>query len=316
MIDDILAILLLVGLAVLFILLAARAVRNRRWYVRWPGLILSGLLGLLFLILAGGGTRGLILMEARHANPAGVITGATAPEALARGQEIANGCGCHGEQGQPLVSGSRGNLIEGGPPLGTLYAPNLTPGGELARWSDGEIARAVREGIGKDGRALFGMPSVVFHNLSDADTAALVGYLRSLPPTENPQPERNMNALADAIVGFGLFPVSNQPPITQPVVAPPRAVTAEYGKYVASVNTCSDCHGTKLDGVPSNPFAPRAPSLIAIGKAWTPEQFVALFRQGVLPGGAPAPESMPWKELAPALSDVDLRALHAYLGSL
>jgi mono/diheme cytochrome c family protein len=315
-IDDILAILLLVGLAVLFIWLAGRALRNRRWFVRWPGLILSGLLGLIFLLFAGGATRGLILMETRHANPPSAIAAATAPEALARGEEIANGCGCHSPEGQPLVSGSRGNLIEGGPPMGTLYATNLTPGGPLAAWSDGEIARAVREGIGKDGRALFAMPSVAFHNLSDADTAALIGYLRSLPPTENPQPERNMNALADAVVGFGLFPVSNQPPITQAVVAPPRAATVEYGKYVASVNTCSDCHGARLDGVPSNPFAPVGPSLIAIGKAWTPEQFVALFRQGVLPGGAPAPESMPWKELAPALSDVDLQALHAYLGSL
>lgn len=316
MVDDILEILLLLGLAVLFIWLAGREFRNQRWFVRWPGLILSGLFALIFLVLASGATRGLILLERVHANPPSAIAAATAPEALARGQEITNGCGCHGVEGQPIVSGSRGNLIEGGPPMGILYTPNLTPGGPLADWSDGEIARAIREGIGKDGRALFAMPSVTFHNLSDADTAALIGYLRSLPPTQNSQPARNMNALADAIVGFGLFSVSAQPSITAPVTAPARAATAEYGKYVASVNTCSDCHGAQLDGVPSNPFASHGPDLTAIGKAWTAEQFVALFRQGVLPGGAPAPEAMPWKELGPALSDTDLQALHAYLGSM
>ncbi len=316
MIDDILAILLLLGLAVLFIWLATRAARNPQWFVRWPGLILSGLLGLVFLIVAAGATRGLIQLEGAHGNPPSAIVAATAPEALARGEEIANGCGCHSPEGQPLVSGSRGNLIEGGPPMGTLYTPNLTSGGQLASWSDGEVARAIREGVGKDGRALFGMPSLTYHNLSDADTAALIGYLRSLPPTQNPQPERNMNVIADAIVGFGLFSPSAQPAITAPVVAPPRAPTVEYGKYVASVNTCSDCHGAKLDGVPSNPFAPQAPSLIVIGKSWTPEQFVALFRSGTLPGGAPAPAAMQWKELGPALSDVDLQALHAYLRTL
>jgi hypothetical protein len=68
--------------------------------------------------------------------------------------------------------------------------------------------------------------------------------------------------------------------------------------------------------VPSNPFAPQGPSLIAISKSWTPEQFVALFRLGVLPGGAAAPDAMPWKELGPALSDTDLEALHAYLQTL
>ena len=221
MIDDILAILLLVGLAVLFTWLAFRAFRNRRWYVRWPGLILSGLLALVFVVLAGGATRGLVQMEARHGNPPSPIVAATSVEALARGAEIANGCGCHSPEGQPLLSGSRGNLIEGGPPMGTLYTPNLTPGGQLAGWGDGDIVRAIREGIGKDGRALFGMPSVTFRNLSDEDASALVSYLRSIPPAQNPQPKRNMNALADAIVGFGLFSVSAQPAVTQPVVAPP-----------------------------------------------------------------------------------------------
>lgn len=313
MIDDILAILLLLGLAVLFIWLAVRAFRSQRWYVRWPGLILSGLLVLVFIVLGSGATRGLVQMEARHTNPSSAIMAATSIEALARGEEIANGCGCHSPEGQALVSGSRVSFIEGGPPLGTLYTPNLTPGGALAQWSDGEIARAVREGIGKDGRALFGMPSVTFRNLSNEDTAALIRYLRSLPATENPQPERNMNAIADAIVGFGLFSVSAQPPVTEPVVAPPRDANAEYGKYVASVNTCSDCHGAKLDGVPSNPFAPVGPSLIALARSWSADDFVTVFRSGLLPGGAPVPEAMPWKELGPALSDVDILALHAYL---
>jgi hypothetical protein len=31
--------------------------------------------------------------------------------------------------------------------LGTLYAPNLTPGGSLKDWTEGEISRAIPEGV-------------------------------------------------------------------------------------------------------------------------------------------------------------------------
>ena len=68
-------------------------------------------------------------------------------------------------------------------------APNLTPDREtgIGTWSDDMLARAIREGISHDGRAMFPvMPYQKFRRMSDEDLAALVVYLRSLPPIRNP----------------------------------------------------------------------------------------------------------------------------------
>ena len=71
-------------------------------------------------------------------------------------------------------------------PFGTLYARNLTNDAEygLATWTDAQIARAIRSGISRDGRALHwqGMPWDLFSNLEEEDLRALAYYLRSLPP--------------------------------------------------------------------------------------------------------------------------------------
>ena len=72
-----------------------------------------------------------------------------------------------------------------------LTAPNLTPDPEtgIGRVSDDAIARAIREGVGADGRALFAlMPYEEYRRIPDEDVAAIVVYLRSLPPVRNPLP--------------------------------------------------------------------------------------------------------------------------------
>ena len=68
------------------------------------------------------------------------------------------------------------DFSKGGPPVGTLYGANLTPAGEIKDWSDGEIIRAIREGVHKTGRSLIIMPSEVFRHLSDVDVQAIVAY--------------------------------------------------------------------------------------------------------------------------------------------
>jgi len=70
-------------------------------------------------------------------------------------------------------------------------APNLTPDPETGsgNWSDDALARAIREGAGHDGRALFPMmPYENFRYLSDEDVASIVVFLRTLPPVRNPLP--------------------------------------------------------------------------------------------------------------------------------
>jgi len=78
--------------------------------------------------------------------------------------------------------GAGGNPFKG--PWGVSVARNLTPHESgLKGWSDAEIARAIREGVRKDGSQL--KPPMAYgwyKNINDGDMKALIAYLRSLKP--------------------------------------------------------------------------------------------------------------------------------------
>ena len=317
MIGNILSLLVLVLLVVLFAWLAVRGWRARRAIVKWPGVILAGLLTLVFAVVAVVAVLGFVKLEARYANPVADLRVVGTAEQIARGNQLAWGCAdCHSPTQEPPLGGSTENFIAGGPPLGAMYATNLTPGGPLKGWTDGEIVRAIREGIDHSGRTLVIMPSQAYRNFSDADAEALVAYLRSQPAVENPQPARNLNALAALFLGTGMFPTSAQAPVGA-LLAPPAGPTAEYGKYlISSIGGCADCHGTKLDGVPNNSFAPPAPALKPLATGFSEAQFMTVFRSGLRPDGSQVAEGMPWKNIGKAMSDDDLRAVQAYLQTL
>lgn len=168
------------------------------------------------------------------------------PDQIARGQKFANLCaGCHSTTTRLPLDGGTGNYAGG---LGTLVPPNLTPAGPLRGWSDGEIIRAIREGVGAGGQTLIVMPSDVFHHLSDADVQAIVAYLRSQPAVQHDTPPNGIGPIGMLLIGAGIFPTSVQPPITQPVVSPPAAITLDYGKYLVDVSARRVCHGENLAG--------------------------------------------------------------------
>jgi len=206
-----------------------------------------------------------------------------------------------------------------GPPFGKVYAPNLTPAGEIRDWTDGEIIRAIREGVHKDGRALIIMPSQSFHHLSDNDAQAIVAYLRSQPATGQKNPPTKLNVLGAMFLALGLAPTSAQPPITQPVVAPSASTSAEYGKYLVDVLDCRTCHGARLEGTKhKGPGPPDGPNLTMLVPAWTEPGFIGTIRTGVDPNGYKLKPGggMPWKQISGFASDDDLKAIYAYLHSL
>ncbi|MCW3476517.1 cytochrome c [Limobrevibacterium gyesilva] len=72
-------------------------------------------------------------------------------------------------------------------PWGTSVAANITPAKArgLGDWSDAQIERAIRTGVSADGRKLF--PPMAFGyyaKIAADDMAALIIYLRSLPPQD------------------------------------------------------------------------------------------------------------------------------------
>jgi mono/diheme cytochrome c family protein len=308
---------LLVVLALLFGFLTFRAFRARRSWVKLAGGIPAVMLALLFGAATVLALVGYSKLNAVRPNPVPQLTAQITPELVADGERFARTCaGCHSSNGQLPLGGQDFFGAEGGPPIGTLYAPNLTPA-QLAEWSDGEIVRAIREGVGRDRRSLLIMPSAAFRNLSDEDVLALVSYLRSQPTVEPASPPKQINVLG-AIMVATVVPddiFSVQAPIAAPVVAPPRSPTAAYGGYLVALG-CQDCHGTNLAGVPpGGDGPPPGPNLTTLPQRLTAEQLVTLLRTGTYSDGRTLSEEMPWRDLE-KLSDDDFRAIYAHLESL
>ena len=117
-----------------------------------------------------------------------------------------------------------------------LIVPNISPDAEagIGAWTDQELDRAIREGIGRDGRRLFpAMPN--FSGISDDDLAAVIAYLRSVPAVRNTLPKTEMPEPIKASL-----PPPNQ--VARPVAAPDPSNLVARGAYMARIGECAECH--------------------------------------------------------------------------
>jgi len=125
------------------------------------------------------------------------------------------------------------------PELNYIAARNITPDMEtgIGSWTDDEIARAIREGIRKDGTALFPvMPYLEFRAMDDEDVASIVVYLRTLAPVRNTVPTR-------ALPGPLEYIVKTLPkPVTTPQPSHPTSTAEERGNYLVTLAGCQECH--------------------------------------------------------------------------
>lgn len=271
------------------------------------------------------------------------VTVSATPEALARGEylfhHVLSCVDCHSAKDRTLVGAPAvpGALGRGGDPFplgdaGTLHPPNLTPAA-LGNWTDGEIMRAVRDGVSRDGGALFPlMPYIAYRHLAEPDLHALVAYVRSLPPVENEVPDRELAFPLNVLVRTMPSPAG---PV--PAAAPDPAAGAAYGEYLVTVAACSECHtqndrGTPLAGmylagggefpmgegrmVRSANITPDVAT--GIGN-WTKEMFVARFKDWSDDAAHPRPRQpgenaspMPWLYYS-GMTESDLGAIYDYL---
>ena len=305
----------------------------------WKRFVVWGLVGVVGLlavaITATIGWRPFIGPEARTLTDRRFES---TPDRLARGKYIVenrSGCPlCHGtwdmaQDGHPakaseLMAGR--NWADEGMPW--LTAPNLTPDPETGAgaWTDDMLARAIREGIGHDGRALFPvMPYGLFKDMSDEDLASVIVYLRSVPAIRRELPATE--------VPFPPGPLINAvpKPVTGPVAAPDRANQVQYGEYLTKMAVCSECH-TPMDAqgnrLPGMEFAGGFP-LLFDGKTVTSRNITqdpsgipyydeALFLSMMRTGKVIARElddMMPWATYQ-GLTDDDLKAMWAYVRTL
>jgi mono/diheme cytochrome c family protein len=109
-----------------------------------------------------------ILHDARPASPAAGVT-------VEYGQYLAHAHGC------PSCHGPQLNGAQPAEP-GAPFAPNLTPGGELAAWTDADFMKTLRTGLTPGGQQLSdSMPWQGLGKMTDDELQAVWLYLQSLP---------------------------------------------------------------------------------------------------------------------------------------
>ena len=125
---------------------------------------------------------------------------------------------CHGDDGS-------GRVVKETPEGLYVRAPDITSSRTslVANYREADWVRAIRHGVDPAGRALLFMPSEEYNRLNDADFAALVAYIRALPPGRGILSEVRMPMLMRARYGVGLIKDAPElidhrlpPPATQP----------------------------------------------------------------------------------------------------
>jgi mono/diheme cytochrome c family protein len=224
---------------------------------------------------------------------------------------------CHGEN-------LGGTLLIDARPFMRLSAPNLTAGkgGVAPLLGDPDWVRAIRHGVGPDGRALAVMPSAAYQHLSDADLGAVIAYLKNRTSVNHTLPSRSFGPIARIQLAQGKFPLFRADSVDHAAVrsvsAPPEGVTVKYGHYLANVAGCTDCHGRGLSGGPvigGPPDAPPASNLTPAGIGiWTQADFARALREGKGSGGRRLHPLMPYRSLH--LTDDELQAVWMFVRSV
>lgn len=296
------------------------------------------------LVLGTGGVSYFLLAYPR-VRPAPDLRIEATPERLARGKYLADHVAictdCHSQRDwtgyggpvKPAFYGAGGEVFDESMGLpGRIVSRNITPGA-LASWSDGEILRAMLDGVSKDGSALFPlMPYPTYgKHLDPEDARAIIAYLRTIPASSH-QPERTrLNFPLPLIVRTLPAPAEAAPTRPEP------SDRLAYGRYLTTIASCSDCHATRNERgeiVPGREYAGGAafefpggstvrganltPHATGLG-SWTEADFIQRFRAAQEEERPVGPGDfntlMPWKAYA-GMTDEDLGAIFQYLRSL
>ncbi len=309
--SNIIWLMTLLALTAVLVWSGTRAWRLKKSVLKWGGLGATALLAAATFSVSVLVASGLVKLHMRSAPVQNVKVAGTA-EQIERGRAISDSfCGaCHSKTG--TLTGGMDVGKELPIYLGAFVSANLTPTGRVSHWSDGDIFRAIRNGVDADGHWLMMMSYTSASRLSDEDTQALIAYIRSRPPAggEIADPPDQLNLLGLAMLGAGLLP-SGKPIVTGVNFAPPKGPTARYGEYILSYQDCRECHGPQLTGGVPGQLGPIGPDLNIV-KDWTRDAFVKTLRTGIDPGGHVLSERMPWRPIG-KMDDEDLTAVFEYL---
>ncbi|HWC54367.1 MAG TPA: cytochrome c [Chitinophagaceae bacterium] len=293
--------------------------------LKWTGIIL-------LVLIAGLTVTVMARQNLKYSAPYPNIKSTTDSIVIARGRHLvfsaAHCMDCHyiGNADSLLALGQDPPLSGGylfNMPIAKIYTKNITPDSAtgIGRFSDPEIARALRYGVHPEGTAIFDfMP---FHNMSDDDLTAVISFLRSQKPVVNKIPDNTYTVMGRVVKAFLIKPVGPSGDVPESVTPD---TTANYGKYLAmSVANCSGCHtkrdlmtgaftgeyfagGMEIDGFITPNLTPDPDGRIY---NWSKKNFIDRFRMGKLIPKSP----MPWNSFK-RMNDDELTAIYNYLKSL
>jgi nicotinate dehydrogenase subunit B len=234
---------------------------------------------------------------------------------------------CHTAPGGRINAGGHALAT----PFGTVYAPNLTPDVEtgIGAYSYAAFERAMRHGIGRDGRNLYpAFPYTSYTQMTDDDLLALYAYLMAQTPVVARSPETRLAFpfnLRPLMAGWNLL--FHRPGAYVP--DPARTAQWNRGNYlVNAVGHCGACHtprnavgaerrsaylaGAMVDGW-------QAPALGSLSQApvpWTEKALFDYLRAGHSPwhGVAAGPMAPVVVQLA-SLPDSDIAAMAHYIAA-
>ena len=240
---------------------------------------------------------------------------------------IGNCRGCHTSPEGPPLGGGTGFTTG----FGTIYSTNISPDPEtgIGKWSEAAFARAMREGLDREGRHLYpAFPYDHFTRVTDADDRAIYAYLMAQPPVVHRPPRNRLLFPFNVRESIAAWKMLYFEPGPKPLVnSDPVLARGEY--LVEGLGHCASCH------TPRNALqAEKRDQPYAGGEAegwhayalnhdnaaplpWTVDALAHYLRTGWAEGHGIARGTMGSVTVELANADPrDLRAMAAYVASL
>ena len=254
-----------------------------------------------------------------------------APDLVAKGEALAGGgycAACHTAKGGQTFAGGYAMAT----PFGVIRSTNITPDPEtgIGTWSEAAFARAMHEGVSRDGSHLFPVFSYDhFTKLSDEDVRALYAYFMTRAPVHAPaRPNGIPFPFNIRYLQAGWKLLFFRPGRFEP----DGEKSAEWnrGAYLAlGLSHCGACHtprnllGAEKPGdayggaVIDNWVAPPLTAANPAPAPWTREELYDYLRTGTskLHGTAAGP-MFPVVQGLGALPDSDIRAIATYFADI
>jgi cytochrome c553 len=272
---------------------------------RW--LIIAGIA--LFALVAAGATMLYALSQNiidRRYEAAAVQLPAPDPALVADGARQAKVLGCVSCHGPDL----QGKLLADIPLVAHIETPNLLL--LMQSMSDQQLAQAIRQGIGRNGQALWVMSAIP--RMRDEDLAALIGWMRNLPTVRRGSSSSGVQFGPLGRIGImtGAF-VPMAAIVNGPQDRPPVDVGAEHerGRHLAAT-ICAQCHGFMLQGSKMEDGSV-SPDLV-VTAAYDLDHFRTLLRTGKgVSGRDLGVMAQTSREAFSAFHDDEIDALYGYL---